>query len=117
MRGYNRALRPGGVFRVSLPNFKGLFDAYLRGDEVYVDLIDILALLPEVEPGTEMLVEHINYGVYQYGEHKCIYDEDKVILLLQKIVYSSVTLSSYQEGMDLGEEARRRYSFYVEAVK
>jgi len=117
MRDCHRVLRPGGVFRVSLPNLKGIFDAYLRGDEAYFDLIDKLALLPEVEPGIGTLVDHINYSVYQYGEHKYIYDEDKVILLLQKIGYSSVTLSSYQEGMDPGEEVRRRYSFYVEAVK
>jgi len=117
MRECYRMLRPGGVFRVSLPNFKGMFAAYLRGDESYLDLIDILSVLPEVEPGTETLVDHINYGVYQHGEHKYIYDEDKVILILQKIGYPSVVLSSYQEGTDPGEEVRRRYSFYVEATK
>src|SRR2546425_2533045 len=42
-----RALRPGGVFRISLPNFKGMFDAYLRGDHEYFDLHDIRQLRPD----------------------------------------------------------------------
>ena len=117
MRDCYRALRPGGTFRIVLPNFRRAFEAYLRGDSKYFDLVDIREKLPEVEPGTETLVDHINYGVYQRGEHKCIYDEEKIILILQKIGYRSVALSSYQEGMDPDSPSRRRYSFYVEAVK
>lgn len=117
MRDCYRALRPGGVFRIALPNFRGLFDAYLQGDYKYVELIDILKKLPWVEPGTETLVDHINYGVYQYGEHKCIYDEEKIILILHRIGFRSVAPSSYQEGMDSDAPSRQRYSFYVEAVK
>jgi SAM-dependent methyltransferase len=112
-----RALRPGGVFRIALPNYRGLFEAYLRGDYKYVELIDILKVLPEVEPGTETLVDHINYGVYQHGQHKCIYDEEKIILILKKIGYSSVALSSYKKGIDPNTPVRQRYSFYMEVVK
>ena len=117
MRDCHRALRAGGTFRIVLPNFRRAFEAYLRGDSKYFDLVDIREKLPEVEPGTETLVDHINYGVYQRGEHKCIYDEEKIILILQKIGYRSVALSSYQEGIDPDSLSRLRYSFYVEAVK
>jgi predicted SAM-dependent methyltransferase len=117
MRACYRALRPGGVFRAAMPNFKGVFDAYIRGDHEYVNLIDILKTLPEVESGTETLVDHVNYGVYQSGEHKCIYDEEKLSLLLRKMGFSSVYTSSYQEGMDVAEPIRQRYSFYIEAIK
>jgi predicted SAM-dependent methyltransferase len=117
MRDCFRALKPGGTFRLALPNFRGLFEAYLKGDEAYVDGINIREVLPEVEPGTETFVDHINYGVYQYGEHKYIYDEDKLILILKRIGYSRVAASDYREGIDPASSVRRRYSFYVEAVK
>jgi predicted SAM-dependent methyltransferase len=117
MRECFHVLRPEGVFRISLPNLKELFGAYLREDHEYVNLIEVLGVLPEVEPGTEMLVDYVNYGVYQFGEHKRIYDEEKVMLLLKRIGYRSVTVSCYQEGIDPSEIIRRKYSFYVEAVK
>jgi predicted SAM-dependent methyltransferase len=117
MRDCFRALRPGGTFRISLPNFKGLFDAYLRGDEEYMDGVNLRELLPEVEAGTETLVDHINYGIYQYGEHKCVYDEEKLVLILKRIGFSRVEPTDYREGLDPASPLRRRYSFYVEAVK
>lgn len=121
MRDCHRSLRPGGIFRVALPTFKGLFSRYLQADEeagLSPALSgQILRLLPDLEPGTETMVDWINYGVYQRGEHRYIYDEEKVILLLQRIGYSSVEESQYEEGMDPDTEARRKYSFYVQAVK
>lgn len=117
MRDCYRALRPGGVFRVALPDFVGLFRAYLEKDYEYFDLVDISQVLPDVEEGTESIVDHVNYGVYQYGEHKCIYDDEKLSRVLTKIGFKSVTASSYREGIDPDTPLRRRYSFYVEAAK
>jgi predicted SAM-dependent methyltransferase len=112
-----RVLRPGGTFRAALPNFTGLFRAYALGDHAYFDLVRIQDVLPEFDPATAALVDHVNYAVYQNGEHKCIYDEEKVVLMLRALGYTTVRASSYQEGIDPSEEVRRRYSFYVEATK
>jgi predicted SAM-dependent methyltransferase len=117
MRECYRVLRPGGVFRIALPNLKRFFAAYLEGDQSYVDILDPRELMPEIEPGTETYVDHLNYGVYYYGEHKCIYDEEKLLLLLKNIGFGSAVESSFQSGIDPAAEIRRRYSFYVEAVK
>ena len=119
MRDCHRALRPGGVFRISLPDFRGLFTRYLQsgGQNRSAGRINLLKVLPDLEPGTETIVDHINYGVYQRGEHKYIYDQEKIMLLLQRIGYSSVTESEYREGVDPDSEVRRAYSFYVEALK
>ena len=117
MRDCHRVLRAGGVFRISLPNFKGLFDSYVRGDHEYTSMVNIREVLPDVEPGTETLVDQVNYGVYQCGEHKCIYDQEKLVLLLRRIGFSSVGETPYKEGVDPSDELRRKYSFYVEAVK
>jgi predicted SAM-dependent methyltransferase len=112
-----RILEPGGVFRACLPNFKGMFAAYLRGDDEYFSLHNIPEILPEVEPGTEALVDHVNYGVYQNGEHKWIMDEEKIELLLKRTGFASVVESTYQEEIDRDLDVRRRYSFYVDAFK
>lgn len=121
MRDCHRALRPGGVFRVALPVFKDLFSRYLQvgeGPDLSAEQsAGILKRMPDLEPDTETMVDWINYGVYQNGEHKYIYDEKKIMLLLRKLGYSSVIESEYTEGVDPDTEIRRRYSFYVEAVK
>lgn len=117
LRDCYRALRPGGLFRISLPDFKGSFEAYLRADEKHFDLINIRDALPEIEPGTETLVDHINFGVYQHGEHKCIYDEEKIITVLKNIGFKQAAPSSFREDIDPDEPVRLRHSFYVEAVK
>lgn len=122
MRDCYRALRSGGVFRMVLPNLKPDFDAYLRGDDEYFDSVDLSDLHDPLlnriaKSGTMTRVDWINYGVYQSGEHKYIYDEEKAILLLQSIGYRSVASSSYQAGTDIDLPIRRDYSFYIEAVK
>ncbi len=109
----HRVLSSGGVFRIVLPNLPDWFDAYLRGEKEYFDLLD--AFLPE--SGTKTLIDYINYGVYQFGQHKYIYDEEKLELILRRIGYNSVSSSSYREGIDLDVPLRRRHSFYTEAVK
>lgn len=117
MRDCHRVLQPGGVFRIALPTFNELFRAYLARDIKHLDLVDLKEVLPEVEPGTETIVDHINYGVYQHGEHKCIYDEEKICVILRHIGFSRVVPSSFDPAIDPVNEVRRRYSFYVEAVK
>ena len=115
-----RALRPGGVFRIVLPDLRGFFGAYLRGEKEYLDELDpfVSAYLPAVaESGTKTSIDYVNFGVYQNGEHKYIYDKEKLGLIFRKIGYSSVAPSSYREGLDLDVPVRRRYSFYMEAVK
>ena len=117
MRDCYRALRPGGVFRICLPDFKRCFAAYLNKDRAFFDLIDLSNVLPEVERETETLVDYINYTVYQSGEHKCVYDDEKLIRLLLHIGFSKVEHSTFQAGIDVDSETRRHFSFYVEAVK
>jgi predicted SAM-dependent methyltransferase len=117
LRDCHRLLRPGGIFRACLPNFRSVFDAYLRGDRDYMSLVDIGTLLPEVEPGTETLVDYVNYAVYQHGEHKWIMDAEKMTLLLRELGYTVVNESSFQVDIDPESELRTRYSFYMEAIK
>lgn len=117
MKDCHRVLQSGGIFRASLPNFRCMFDAYLRGDQEYMSLINILEALPDLEPGTETLVDHVNYGVYQHGQHKWIMDEEKMTMLLRHVGFRSVSASTFRQDIDPQIELRTRYSFYMQATK
>jgi hypothetical protein len=110
-------LRPGGTFRAGLPAFDKMFEAYLTRDTAYFDLVEIEPLTPGVDADALTLVDYVNYGVYQFGEHKMIWDEEKAIRLLRKAGFENPAASEYREGIDPSEPLRTRYSFYVEAVK
>jgi predicted SAM-dependent methyltransferase len=112
-----RALELGGIFRIAIPNFREIFYAYLCGDWQYFELINASKAFPEIERGTETLIDYINYAVYQHGEHRCIYDEEKLILLLHRVGFSSVAKSLYMDDIDPDSPSRRRYSLYIEAIK
>lgn len=117
MRDCHRSLRPGGLLRCAMPDFRGMFEAYLKRDAGYLDLVDIRETLPYLEPGTETIVDHVNYGVYQLGEHKTIYDEEKLTLLLRQIGFRSVSDSPFRSDIDPDTPIRRRYTFYVDATR
>lgn len=113
MRDSYRALSPGGRFRIVLPNLPAIFDAYLRRDRAWLSLLDEFM----GEPQFKTLVDYVNYGVYQFGEHKYVYDAEKLQAALMGIGFSSVTPSAHEPGLDPEAEVRRRYSFYTDAIK
>ncbi|HZN04817.1 MAG TPA: methyltransferase domain-containing protein [Candidatus Polarisedimenticolia bacterium] len=117
MRDCHRLLAPGGIFRAALPTFRAMFRAYLDGDAAYFDEVPLASVRPDVEPGTETLVDHLNYGLYQYGEHRCVYDEEKLCRILERIGFRQARPSEFRPDLDPDNPLRRRYSFYVEAVK
>jgi predicted SAM-dependent methyltransferase len=113
------ALEPGGIFRIALPSFKMLFQAYLEDDPARLNLL-IPRLPPrirDVSPEVIMLIDHISHSVFEYGEHKHLYDEDKIMALLNAIGYSAVRVSTFQAQIDVNDPLRQQYSFYIEATK
>ena len=108
---------PASLTRTGLPAFRQSFRKYVDGDHTHFTLYNIYDVRPELDPATTTLVDHINYGVYQNGEHKFIYDEEKICLVLRGIGFASVSIAPYKEGLDPSNELRQRYSFYVEAIK
>lgn len=111
------ALSYGGVFRIALPNYRGIFDAYLKEDYSYFQLIDDANVIEQVDTTTKTICDFVNFCVYQYGEHKCIYDEAHLSQLLKEIGYSMVEASSFQDGIDPSTLIRQHHSFYIEAKK
>jgi len=117
MRDCHRALRSGGIFRAALPDFRADFEAYLRGDDRFFAPLDEHGLMHGFEPRHRTLVDYVNYCVYQYGEHVAIYDEQKMIRVLLDVGFTTAAPSSFRPDVDPHSDLRRRYSFFVEAVK
>jgi predicted SAM-dependent methyltransferase len=117
MRDCYRALEPGGRFRIVVPDFRACCEAYLRGDLLFFDLIDAPRVVPGLEPGSEAIIDFMNYLAYQHGEHKCLYDAEKLLKLLKLIGFSTVSESTFDAEIDVPSAERQRYSLYVDALK
>jgi predicted SAM-dependent methyltransferase len=110
-----RALQPGGIFRISLPNLKQIFTAYCAGDAAYLEMLK--KYMGDRHEGMEALVDFVNYGVYQFGEHKCIYDEEKLNVTLREIGFQTVSADGFRADIDPPNEVRKKYSFHMQAIK
>lgn len=117
MKDCYRALRPGGTFRIVLPDFRKSFDAYLRRDADFFSTFDDHDLLSRFDSESRTFVDYVNYLVYQYGEHVAIYDEEKITHVLKGLGFRGVEASEHRPGMDPDNVLRRKYSFYTEATK
>jgi predicted SAM-dependent methyltransferase len=115
MRDSYRALRPGGRFRIVIPDFRACFEAYARHDADFFSLIDLHVLYPGPEAKPLTLVDFLNYSVYQFGEHRCLYDEEKLFAVLGSLGFHSMERSEFDASIDIGEPLRTRYSLYFEA--
>jgi SAM-dependent methyltransferase len=115
----HRVLRPGGRLRTCLPDFERLARAYLAGDEDYfAPLYEIFAgHLGDGIAGSTTIMDAVNNGLYQFGEHRCMYDRDKLETLLRAIGFAVVEASSFDPTIDGTWDAREHFSFYVDAFK
>jgi SAM-dependent methyltransferase len=117
MKDAYRALRPGGVFRIVIPNFAACFQAYVERDEEFFSAIDLEALYSGESAPPLSLIDYLNYAVYQFGEHRCLYDEEKLRLLLHGIGFRTAERASFDPAVDVDIPLRTRYSLYLHAEK
>jgi len=128
MRQCHRCLQPGGTLRFCLPDLRLDMEAYLRGDNSGNEEFDALVgpdfgknfeLIRGLDPSVRgrAMAHYLNYAVYQYGEHKVIYDEETLRIELERIGFRAVEPSSHRHDLDPDDELRRKYSFFVEATK
>ena len=110
-----RCLASNGVFRIALPNMHKIFQAYIEQDFDYFNLLspNWLAGKPQVP----ILVDYVNYAVYQGHEHKYIYDTEKLIQTLTQVGFQKIRETQFDADIDIDTPLRRKYSFYMEAQK
>lgn len=110
-----RILEDGGVFRIVVPDFFKVFEAYTNGNSAYFDLIPESSI--NTLSGTETLLDYVHYSVYQFGEHLCLYDNDRICKMLKLAGFSKPEIVSFDTTIDIDDPVRKKYSLYVEALK
>lgn len=91
-----------------------VFKAYYKKDFKFFDLINIEEKIPQTKEYSS-IIDFINYGVYQFGEHKYCYDYEKIHLLLKSVGFKKITRSEFNPSED--SKARKNNSLYIIAEK
>lgn len=115
MQESHRVLAEGGTFRIVLPDFEHVFKAYVNQDSAFFDGIATKALINVA--GAETILDYVHYSVYQYGEHVCLYDTERVCKMLTQAGFKNVRPVTFDPNVDIDLPLRRRYSLYVEATR
>jgi len=115
LRDCHRCLEENGRLRLALPDYRNSFIAYSKGDYEYFRNAGRTRFAPGIEKGGETLADFLSLGIYERGQHKYIYDQEKCKSLLSAIGFKQVSESTFLDGLDVA--VRQPYTFYVEAVK
>lgn len=130
LRECHRVLEVGGILRLALPNQEEMCRRYLGRDRSHWPMLDLAFMFPGVaDPLDPQQVPYGNFmneailqpnRLYRDNEHKIWWDAENTIHELQKIGFNDVSVSDFQEGIDLPDipgQPRRFSSFYIEAIK
>ena len=113
-----RALRPGGVLRVIVPDAERYLQAYCRTDLEGFRRLAVPEPFPSDLPTRMDVVNHV---FHQWHEHRWGYDFETLAHRLRAAGFDRVARSEYKVSLDaeLGQdlEVHAPYSLYVEAVK
>ena len=109
-----RVLRPGGVFRVVVPDGEFILRSYFEDPE---ELVRYRGGSP-----SETAMQMVNSFFRQRYEHQFIYDWPTLKRLLEQAGFGEVVRSAYGEsgahiGLQIDDEKYIRESLYVEARK
>jgi predicted SAM-dependent methyltransferase len=114
LRECRRALKEGGVLRLSTPD-AGLYLRSYAGDGQFLRH-------PAFTEHAETPMDRVNQMMREYGQHLWCYDAESLLLLLRKIGFSRAVEQKFGESLDpsmrgIDSEGRAFESLYVEAVK
>jgi predicted SAM-dependent methyltransferase len=116
-----RVLDTGGVLRTVVPNYIEIFRAYVYNKGEYFDLlqheIPTSELMQDLKESEILLVDFVNYSVYQRGEHKVLTDAEKLRHLLELIGFQDFAVTPPDPQVDSMIPLRTQYSLYTQARK
>ena len=115
-----RALKPGGVLRLIVPDAERYLRAYCRDDlSGFKELV-----VPSVDPFPSDLptrMDIVNHIFHQWNEHRWGYDYETLAHRLSQAGFENVQRSEYGASLDPklanDREVHAPYSLYVEAVR
>lgn len=123
-----KSMKEGAKIRIVVPNIAEAFHQYLGGNKAYFkpyfDSLNIEDLNYYISVSNKLRARHydftidiLNYMVYQYGEHKCMFSFDSLESLLLSVGFSEVYESEFKEEYDSDAPTRKDFSLYVEGFK
>lgn len=107
MKECRRALRPGGIFRIGVPDLERYLRAYVGEDSIIEDV------RPRRPTRAVALSE-----IFYFHEHRSMYDYETMAAMLREAGFAHVERSAFQQGVlepSPDSESRRRETLYVEA--
>lgn len=113
-----RALKPGGVLRVIVPDAQRYLEAYCRGDLSGFRELHVPIPFPDDLPTRMDVVNHV---FHQWHEHRWAYDFETLALRLRTAGFTRVAQMAFGESLDprlaCDLPVHAPYSLYVDAVK
>jgi predicted SAM-dependent methyltransferase len=109
-----RALVPGGIFSICVPNAKFFVDAYYNCG-TQNQFWDSLPSFYKPAFNNTTRIDILNYIAYMIGDHKYMFDEENIVFILKQNKFSNVHIRSFDPEIDLKE--REVGSLYAEANK
>lgn len=113
----HRALRPGGVLRTALPNYRTLFKAYAAGDRTFLESPHQMEMLSYMPAHNRHFADLLSRWVYEFEQHRYIYDVENFSALLEAAGFVNIREDVYRPEIDIDWEERVLYSFYVVAER
>lgn len=90
-----RVLRPGGVFKIAVPDASIYIRAYMNKE-------DFPEVIPVYKPAFffNTPIDSINYIAYMAGEHKHMFDMENLLQVMRQAGFVDVAERSFEEGLD-----------------
>lgn len=106
-----RILKPGGTFSASVPNARIYLNAYHNPEDFNPEIY----CRHKQAYNYNSKIDYVNYMAYMDGHHKYMFDEENIIVILNKAGFKNVRLRDFNKALDL--EVRDFQSIYVQAEK
>lgn len=106
-----RILKPGGIFKVAVPNARIYLNAYFNQKEFnYKEYC-----LYDTGLSYKSKIDYVNYIAYMGGHHRHMFDEESLLTNLVDAGFKNVKIRDFEPGLDL--EGRKYESIYAEGEK
>ncbi len=106
----HRILKPKGIFSACVPNARIYAEIYLNKKN------DINKLFQQkLGSNFNSSIDYLNHIAYMRGEHKYMFDEENLPLILKKTNFNNVKLRNFDLLLD--REERDFESIYIQGIK
>jgi predicted SAM-dependent methyltransferase len=111
LRECKRILKLNGLLSVAVPNARPYLNAYIDDSDFDKEKF----CNHEVGLTFEARIDYVNFVAHLGGEHKHLFDENNLLLILKEAGFSDVRLRNFDPSLD--RDDRRHDSIYAEGRK